>query len=279
MPTITPDHIREFAAVLAEEERSAATIEKYCRDLQRFAGWLGDMPLDKTAVSDWKASLVTAEFQPSTINAKLTAVGRWLDSIGRSECKVHHLRLQRRLFRDTARDLSRVEYLRLVATAEARGKKRLALIFQALCATGIRVSELQHITVEAAAQGRATISLKGKIRTILLPGKLARKIYKYARKARIESGPVFVSRNGTPLSRKQIWSEMKALCILADIEPSKVFPHNLRHLFARTYYKASRDLAQLADVLGHTSVETTRLYLITTSDEHKKTLERLQLVS
>lgn len=277
--TITTAQIKEFAAFLAEEERSAATIDKYCRDLHLFAVWLADAPLTKAAVASWKAALIARGYQPSTINAKLTAVGRWLEHIGKSDCKVQHLRLQRQLFRDTSRDLTRHEYQRLVATAEAYGKYRLALILQTICATGIRVSELRHITLEAAAQGRATISLKGKIRTILLPGKLARKLAKYGRRQRVTSGPLFLTRNGTPLSRKQIWSEMKDLCALADVEASKVFPHNLRHLFARSFYKVSRDLAQLADVLGHTSVETTRLYLITTSREHEKTLERLQLVS
>ena len=176
------------------------------------------------------------------------------------------------------RELTREEYGRLVSTAERLGREWLALLLETICATGIRVSEVRYLTVEAAARGRAEISLKGKIRTILLPGKLCRKLLKYARRQKIASGEVFLTRSGRGLSRKQIWAEMKSLCGKAGVEPSKVFPHNLRHLFARTFYKVCRDVAKLADVLGHSSLETTRLYLISTGQEHARTLERLHLL-
>ena len=189
------------------------------------------------------------------------------------------LRIQRRLFRDESRELTKAEYERLVSAAEALGRERLALLLEAICATGIRVSEVRYLTVEAAGRGIAEIRLKGKIRTILLPGRLCRKLLKYARKQKTASGEIFVTGSGRGISRKQIWAEMKALCARAGVEASKVFPHNLRHLFARTFYRACRDVAKLADVLGHSSIETTRIYLISTGAEHARTLARLGLVS
>ena len=187
--------------------------------------------------------------------------------------------MQRRLFRDPRRDLSREEYLRLLTAARETGQERLELLMEAVCSTGIRVSEVPCLTVEAARSGRAVIRLKGKIRTVLLPGKLCRKLLKYAQRQKNASGEIFLTRGGKRLSRKQIWREMKALCARAGVEPSKVFPHNLRHLFAVTFYRVCRDVVKLADLLGHSSVETTRIYLLTTGDEHAKYLDRLRLIS
>ena len=195
-----------------------------------------------------------------------------------SAFRVKPLRIQRRLFRDDSRELTRPEYLRLLETARTQGRERLALLLETICGTGIRVSEVRYVTVEAVYRGRAEISLKGKIRTILLPGKLCRKLLKYARKQKIASGEIFLTRNEKGISRRQIWAEMKALCDKAGVAPSKVFPHNLRHLFARTFYRVCRDVAKLADVLGHSSIETTRIYLISTGTEHAGTLARLGLV-
>ena len=189
------------------------------------------------------------------------------------------LKIQRRMFRDQSRELTREEYDLLVSTARASGKERLALLMEAICATGVRVSEVRYLTVEAARAGRADISLKGKIRTILLPGKLCRKLLKYARKNKTASGEIFITRSGKSMSRRQIWAEMKALCRAAGVDPRKVYPHNLRHLFARIFYKSCKDIARLADVLGHSSIETTRIYLVTTGAEYTKQLERLGLVS
>ena len=199
--------------------------------------------------------------------------------LGWEGCKVKHLKVQRRLFREPGKELTREEYERLVIAARISGKARLALLLEAICATGIRVSEVRYLTVEAARAGKAEIMLKGKIRTILLPNKLCRKLLKYAKKQNTAAGEVFVTRSGKSLSRKQIWAEMKALCKAAGVAPSKVFPHNLRHLFARIFYKACKDVAKLADVLGHSSIETTRIYLISTGAEHAKMLEKLRLVS
>ena len=208
----------------------------------------------------------------------LVSLNCFFTFLGKQEYRIRTLRIQRKLFRDDSRELTRAEYDRLIAAAQSAGKSRLALLMETICATGIRVSEVQYITVEAVEKGRAEISLKGKIRTILIPGKLRRKLLKYARKNKTVSGKIFLTRNGKGMSRKQVWAEMKAICEKAGVAPSKVFPHNLRHLFARTFYKVCRDVAKLADVLGHSSIETTRIYLITTGAEHARQLERLGLV-
>ena len=193
--------------------------------------------------------------------------------------QIKPLRMQRRMFREDRRELTNREYERLVSAAGSLGRERLALVMETVCAAGIRVGEVKYITVEAARSGRAEVRLKGKVRVILLPAKLSRKLLAYAKRHKITAGEVFVTRGGKSLSRKQIWAEMKSLCALAGVAASKVFPHNLRHLFARTFYAASRDVAKLADVLGHSSIETTRIYLISTGSEQIKALDRLNLVS
>lgn len=245
----------------------------------QFAAWLNGAAVCKNDVAQWKEQLLLQNYSSSTVNGKLTALDRFLQFLGWTDCRVRHLRLQRRLFRDDCRELTRAEYLCLISTAEAMGKTRLALLMETICATGIRVSEVKYITLEAVRSGRAEIFLKGKIRTILLPGKLRRKLGKYAKKQKIAFGELFLTEGGRSLSRKQIWAEMKSVCRRAGVEASKVFPHNLRHLFARTFYQVCRDVVKLADVLGHSSIETTRTYLISTGSEHAKTLELLRLVS
>ncbi len=264
---------------LREEARAAGTVEKYRRDLVAFLDFVGEQEISKQAVTAWKEHLVEAGYAPKTVNSMLAAVHNFLSFAGREDCRVKYLKVQRRLFRDPARELDREEYRRLLAAAESRGQSRLALLIEAICATGIRVSEVAYLTVEAARAGKAEVALKGKISTILLPGKLARKLLKYAQKQKIASGEIFLTRSGKGMSRRQIWAEMKALCKHAGVDPGKVFPHNLRHLFARVFYKACKDIAKLADVLGHSSIETTRIYLISTGAEHSRQLERLGLLS
>ena len=276
---LTMNQFGLFQQHLAEEERELGTIEKYMREVKKFALWQGRKKVTKETVSEWKEQLRTAGYKPETVNGKLSAVNKFLSCMGWGECCVKYLKIQRRLFRSTGRELTKDEYTRLVETAQGLGKTRLALLIETICATGIRVSEVKYITAEALRAGRADISLKGKIRTVLLPGKLCRKLQKYAKKQKITSGEVFLTRSGKGVSRRQIWAEMKALCKQARVAPSKVFPHNLRHLFARTFYRVSRDVAKLADVLGHTSIETTRIYLISTGEEHVRQLEVLGLIS
>ncbi len=276
---LTNDLIAEYGSYLRQEERAAGTVEKYMRDVRAFAVWLNGEKVTKDAVAEWKRHLLDEEYAAVTVNSMLAALHGFFDFVGWEGCKVKYLKVQRRLFRDTSRELDRADYDRLIETAQGLGRERLALLMETICATGIRVSEVKYITVEAAEQGRAEIALKGKIRTILIPNKLCRKLKKYARKQRTASGEVFLTESGRSLSRRQIWAEMKSLCRYAGVDGAKVFPHNLRHLFARAFYKVSRDIARLADVLGHSSIETTRIYLITTGMEQIKQMERLGLVS
>ena len=275
---ITEETLAAFARQLGEEERSPATLEKYLREVRQFAAFLGGREVTRELAAAWREEL-SARQSPATVNGKLTALDRLLAFLGWEDCRVKHLRVQRQLFRDSARELSREEYARLVETARRLGRGRLSLLMETICATGIRVSEVRYITAEAVREGRTEIALKGKIRTILLPGKLCRKLEKYARQKKITSGELFLTRSGRPMSRKQIWAERKGVCRAAGVAPSKVFPHNLRHLFARCFYRVSRDVAKLADVLGHSSIETTRIYLISTGAEHARTLDQLRLIS
>lgn len=276
---LAEDQFTQYKSYLKKEERSAGTREKYLRDIHAFAVWLGEKEVTKQNVLDWKAHLQQENYAPATINSMLAAVNAFFRFMHWDECRVKALRIQRRAFRDTARELTKREYDLLVRTARGLGNERLALVMETICATGIRVSEVKYITAEAVRCGRVEISLKGKIRTILLPGKLCRKLRKYAEKQKIASGEIFLTRSGASLSRRQIWAEMKRLCRRTGVAPSKVFPHNLRHLFAMAFYRASRDIAKLADVLGHSSIETTRIYLMTTGTEHVRLMEQLHLVS
>ncbi len=277
--TITKERLNAFENFLCSEEREPATVEKYLRDVRAFGAWAGGRVITKELAVAWKEHLRGLGYAPATINSMLVAVNRFFRFQGWDDLRVKTLRIQRQIFRSRERELTKGDYARLVETAQELGRERLVLLMEAICATGIRVSEVKYITVEAAQAGRAEISLKGKIRTILLPGKLCRKLLKYVKKKKIVSGEIFLTRNGKGLSRRQIWAEMKAICQRAGVAPSKVFPHNLRHLFAVTFYRACRDVVQLADVLGHSSVETTRIYLVSTGAEYLQRMDRLELVS
>ena len=274
---LTAQMIRDFAAHLARRERAPATVAKYLHGVRSFAAWLGEDGLSPEKVSAWKAGL-RERLSPGTVNGRIAAVNALFQFLRWDDCRTGALKVQRRAFRADERELGRGEYQRLVETAKRRGKERLALLLEAIGGTGIRVSETAFISVEAARKGMAEIVLKGKIRTILLPGKLCRKLLNYARRQKIASGPIFRTRRGNPLSRGQIWAGMKALARPAGVDPRKVFPHNLRHLFARAFYSLTRDVVRLADILGHSSLTTTRIYLISTGSEHKKELEKLQLI-
>ena len=274
---ITQAEIAAYCAALRADEKAAGTLEKYRRDLTAFSSWLDGRIVTKEIAADWKTHLLNSGYAPRTINSMLAALNsffRFMDW----HIKVRFLKIQRQLFRETSRELRRSEYDRLLAAAREHGQERLALLMETLCATGIRISELQYITLEAVRRGRADISLKGKIRTILIPRKLAKKLLAYARAAGIRGGEIFCTRTGRGLSRRQVWYELKRLCRAAGVAPSRVFPHNFRHLFAQTFYRATRDIAKLADVLGHSSIETTRIYLVTTGEEHQRQLDRLGLV-
>ncbi|MCM1025245.1 MAG: site-specific integrase [Roseburia sp.] len=288
MNQITGEAMDNYRKHLAEEEYAEGTIQKYLRDIRAFRDWLSDISIKESGetadisretVAGWKSSLVKQGYAPVTINAMLSSLNGFFGFLGWEECKVRFLKIQRRTFCDRDRELSRAEYERLLKAAGQQGNRRLELLLETICGTGIRVSEVKYITVEALERKRADIALKGKIRTILLPGKLCKKLRDYARKKGIRSGEIFVTGNGKSMSRRQIWGEMKKLCEKAKVNASKVFPHNLRHLFARSFYRVSRDIVKLADILGHSSIETTRIYLITSGESHARQLERLGLVS
>lgn len=275
---ITKQTMDRFYEYLIEEERSSGTIEKYIRDVQLLQSWLGAEPVTKENAARWKQELLQSGRAPSTVNSMLAAANTYFRFMGWDELKLKSIRLQRRFFRENERELTKAEYQLLMETAKKRGDERLALLMETICATGIRVSEVPYITTDAIKKGRARISMKGKLRTILIPAQLCRKLRKYATKHRIGRGEIFLTKNGTRLERKQIWAQMKALCKYAGIERNKVFPHNLRHLFARCFYRISHDISSLADVLGHSSIETTRIYLISTESEHIKKIAHLGLV-
>ena len=264
-----------FRAWLAEGEKSPATIEKYLRDVRRFARFAGDAPLTRQLVLDYKAALA-GEYAVASANSMLASLGAFFRFMGRPELCVRQFKVQRQPYLPEDKLLTRQEYQRLVRAAEHQ--PRLQLMLQTICATGIRVSELCHITVEAARQGEAVVRCKGKVRTILLIRELRTLLLRYAEGEGITAGPVFITRGGQPVSRIAVWRGMKALCERAHVAPAKVFPHNLRHLFARTFYAAGKDIVQLADVLGHASINTTRIYTATTFAAHRRRMEGMHLL-
>ena len=276
--TLTAAHIAAYAQFLRQEERAPSTIQNYLRDIRFFLTWLDGRAVTKELVSGWKEHLLARKLAPATVNAKLAALNSLLGFLGLTDCRVKSVKLQHRVFRDASRELTKDEYRRLLSAAQRRGCDRLELLMETICATGVRVSEVRYITVEALQDLRADIALKGKVRSILLPQKLCRKLLKYAKRHRIVSGEIFRTSSGKPMSRGQIWREMKSICKEAGVAPSKVFPHNLRHLFATVFYKTCRDIVKLADLLGHSSIDTTRIYLMTTGAEHARQIEGLGLL-
>ena len=275
---LTEQAFDQFEDYLRHDERKESTIEAYLRSLTRFAEWADGRAVTKELAMEWKAALSEAGYRPISVNAMLAAVNKFFTCMGREDCKVKYLKLQRQMFRKSEKDLSKEEYQRLVQAAHEKGDLRMELILETICATGIRVGELKYITVEAVRAGVAEIALKGKIRTILLPHRLCRKLQKYAKQQKIASGKLFLTQDGLPVSRQSIWTRMKALCEAAGVERSKVFPHNLRSLFARSFYGSCHDVVRLADVLGHSSIETTRIYLMSTGKEYLRQLDKLGLV-
>lgn len=275
---LTEREFDQFEDYLRHDEREESTIEAYLRSLTRFAEWADGRAVTKELAMEWKTALSESGYRPISVNAMLAAVNKFFTCMGREDCKVKYLKLQRQMFRKSEKDLSKEEYQRLVQAAHEKGDLRMELILETICATGIRVGELKYITVEAIRAGVAEIALKGKIRTILLPHRLCRKLQKYARQQKIASGKIFLTQDGLPVSRQHVWTRMKALCEPAGVERTKVFPHNLRSLFARSFYGSCHDVVRLADVLGHSSIETTRIYLMSTGKEYLRQLDKLGLV-
>ena len=267
-----------FRNYLLEEERSAATIEKYGRDVLAFLSWLSDREeISKEVVVGYKQAII-GKYKTTSANSMLVSVNRFLDFIGKKDCQVKLFKIQRNPFRKKDKELTKEEYNRLILAAKAKSSSRLFLMIQAICSTGIRVSEHRFITREALERGRITIYNKGKERVVFLPKKLKKCLLQYCRQNGIYSGPVFVTKNGTPVNRCNVWAEMKALCKEAGVSPEKVFPHNLRHLFAVTYYRMQKDIVHLADILGHSNIEYTRIYTFTIEEEHARVLSRMCLL-
>lgn len=275
--TLTDDLLHRYIRHLRSLERAPHTIQKYTHDLTVLAQWLGNKPVTKGLLLEWKESLI-ATHAPASVNAMLAAANGLLSYLGRSDLRLRPLKIQRALFLNEEKELTRQEYVRLVRAAEKKENLRLSLVIQTICATGIRVSELKFITAEAVQAGRAEVSNKGKRRVVFLPERLRQLLKKYLQKQKITAGAVFVSKNGRPLDRSNIWRDMKSLCESAGVAPGKVFPHNLRHLFARTFYSVEKDLSRLADILGHTSVNTTRIYTAESGAVHARQIGRLGLV-
>ncbi len=270
--------VEDFEKYLYKEEKSENTIQKYLHDVQAFMIFAGDREITKETVIAYKSRLINEHYAVRSINSMLASLNSFFMYLGWSDCKVKSIKLQRQVYCPEEKELTKAEYMRLVNTAKQKGNARLNLILQTICGTGIRVSELQFITVEAVKNGEATVSLKGKTRLVFIVKELRKKLLRYTAEQGIKSGSIFITRTGQPMSRTNIWREMKSLCEQANVNPKKVFPHNLRHLFARTFYGIEKDIAKLADILGHSSINTTRIYIISTGNEHRKRMENMRLV-
>ena len=274
--TLSPQHLNAFREHLIREEKSAATVEKYLRDAGAFLVYSMGCTISKEHTVSYKHALQEQGYAIRSINSMLASINSLLDFLGWSDCKVKNLRCQRQTYCTEEKELTKAEYLRLLDASKAQ--EQLNLVIQTICGTGIRVSELKFFTVEAISHGEVTVRCKSKTRTILVPGKLKKLLLNYAKKRGIRSGTIFITKSGKPLDRSNIWAQMKRLCSAAKVNPSKVFPHNLRKLFARTFYGIEKDIAKLADILGHSSIDTTRIYIMTTGTEHRRKIERLGLV-
>ncbi len=273
---VSDQELDSFKEYLLREEKSMVTVEKYLRDARTFLVFAGEQEVTKELTVAYKKSLEEKNYAIRSINSMLASVNSFLEFMGWVDCKVKNLRCQRQTYCTEEKELTKEEYLRLLTASQKQ--VRLNLVIQTICGTGIRVSELKYFTVEAVQQGEVSVRCKSKTRTIMIPGKLKKKLLDYVKKHDIHSGPIFVTKSGKPLDRSNIWAQMKRLCETAGVKPSKVFPHNLRKLFARTFYSIEKDIAKLADILGHGNIETTRIYIMTTGTEHRRKIEQLGLV-
>lgn len=277
MRKITTEAINDYKNYLFNEEKGEITIEKYIRDINAFNAWINCGELSKSKVLEYKSKLVE-EYAPATVNSVLSSLNGFFKYNEWYELQVKSLKIQRRMFCKTEKELSKDEYDRLLKAALDKKNDRLYLIMQTICSMGLRVSELRFITAESIRKGEAVVKLKGKIRTVFMPPELAKMLRVYMREKSISTGSIFVTKTGKPIDRHTIWKCMKELCEMAGVSKEKVFPHNLRHLFARTYYSLQKDIVRLADILGHSSVNTTRIYTIENGDVHRKQMEKLGLV-
>lgn len=277
MKKITQEQIEAYYQYLVEEEKSKSTIQKYIRDIETFQQWLSSQELNKTVILSYKTYLIE-NYAIASVNSMLSSLNSFFFFMEWFELKVKTIKIQKQLFLSNEKELSKAEYERLLKAAQDRKNERLYLLMQTICSSGIRVSELRHITVETLQNGQANIDCKGKRRKVFLPNILCKILKKYVQKQKIKSGPIFITKTGKPLDRSNIWLDMKKLCKDAKVDSKKVFPHNLRHLFARTYYSLQKDIVRLADILGHSNVNTTRIYTIESGEIHRKQIQRLGLL-
>ena len=277
MRKITTDRIKSFKDYLINEEKATATVNKYLHDIDEFQVWLSEQELSKMMVLEYKAYLCE-HYAPASVNAALSSLNSFFKFTEWYDLKVKNLKIQKQIFVSTDKELTKAEYERLLEAAKDKKNERLYLLMQTICSTGIRVSEVRYVTVESVARGIAEINCEGKRRQVFMPKQLCQILKQYIKEQKIKSGAVFVTRNGNPLDRSNIWSDMKKLCKAANVSEKKVFPHNLRHLFARTYYSLQKDIVRLADILGHSSVNTTRIYTMETGEIHRKQIQKLGLL-
>lgn len=277
MKIITNEIITKFKNYLTEEEKAKATIEKYIRDILAFMKWMCGREVEKTAVLEYKKKLIE-NYAPTSVNSILSSLNIFFAFNEWFSCRVKTLKIQNQTFASQDKELTKEEYDRLLMAAELRENRRLYLLMQTICSTGIRVSELQFISVKAIKEERAIINCKGKIRQIILPKQLCKMLLRYIKENNIKSGPVFCTKTGKPLDRSNIWKMLKKLCEIANVPKSKVFPHNFRHLFARTYYSLEKDISRLADILGHSNVNTTRIYTMESGSVHRMQIQKLGLI-
>lgn len=277
MKKITDNLVLKFKEFLTEDEKSENTIEKYIRDIGFFMDWLGEREVTKLLVLEYKKELCQ-KYAPASVNASLSSLNSFFAYNSWYDCRVKALKIQRRIFSGKEKEMTKAEYEKLLTAAKRKNNERLYYLMQTICSCGIRVSELKYITVSAIKTRQATINCKGKMRIVILPKDLCKMLTVYIKKRNIKSGSVFVTKNGKPLDRSNIWSDMKKLCSSAGVSKDKVFPHNLRHLFARTYYSLQKDVVRLADILGHSSVDTTRIYTMESGDVHRRQIQRLGLL-
>lgn len=274
---LTAKILVRFKKYLLLEERSAATIEKYLRDVRAFIAFANGAEITKELVIGYKKHL-QENYAVRSVNSMLASINSLFAFLGWLELRVKSIKLQQQIYCPEEKELTKAEYVRLCKVAERKHNKRLSLILQTICGTGIRVSELQFITVEAVRCGEATVSCKAKTRSVFIVKELQRKLLRYAAEQTIKTGMIFVTKTSKPVSRTNIWREMKALCEEANVNPRKVFPHNLRHLFARVFYSIEKDIAKLADILGHSNIDTTRIYIISSGTEHRRRMENMHLI-
>ena len=275
---LTNKIINDFKVYLTDNDKSVYTVEKYIRDVMKFKDFACDCEIVKETAGEYKNYLIRNGYFVRSINSMLSSVNALFEFLNKNDLKVKTIKMQRSVYCPEDKELTRAEYQRLCTAAKMKKNNRLELIIETVCATGIRIGELKYITVESAKRGEAVVTLKGKTRYVFIPKELKRKLLRYSKEQNIKSGMIFVTRTGKAVNRTNVWRDMKNLCKDAGVKPEKVFPHNLRHLFARTFYNIDKDIAKLADILGHSSIDTTRIYIISTGAEHRRLIEKMKLI-